>query len=140
MCDLIKENFFNERQIEAIISGHKHFNEKIYERFNIKVSLNTYVSYYVKKNNYGSIRIKKSNPSLFKKVMDLEKIMVYSVIPGVEYPITVYPVDKFNFKKSKILPKFNMSKNRIEYDENTIKDMLNKGLITYRKYKKGKSK
>ena len=68
--------------------------------------------------------------------------MVYSVIYGVEYPVTIYPVDKFNYKKSKIITEFNVFENYIGYNKNKLRDMLNKGLITYynRKNKKGKSK
>ena len=102
MCDLIKENCFTEKQTPWLISAHKHFSEQMFNRFNVKISLNTYVSIYVKKNNHSkdfTKRLKKK--SFIKKVVDLNKIVVYSVMYGLEYPITIYAIDELNFGKCK---------------------------------------
>ena len=72
MCDLIKD--FTERQQKWILNGYGHFTKRMYERFNIKVSLNTYINHYVKKNNYNiNYRDVVEKQVLIKKVKDLEK-------------------------------------------------------------------
>ncbi len=78
MCDLIKD--FTERQQRQISGGYKHFSEQMFKRFNIKISLNSYISLYVKKNNYNiNYRDVVEKQVLIKKVKDLEKIKKVSL-------------------------------------------------------------
>jgi len=77
---------------------HKHYNERLRERFNIEISLEDYITTRVFKRTLNKNYVGKCVRYLFG-----DMVHVYYITKNFEYPITVYKLDKFN--KGRIMKK-----------------------------------
>lgn len=81
------------------ISGFKHYSERLKNKFNLDITEEEYF------NSNVFIRMKNEKRGICKKYRFDNMVKVYYIDRVYKYPITVYPIDKWNEKREYYNPK-----------------------------------